>query len=209
MLLEEHGVKFSFISIGGGFASPNTLKAQYLPGEQTTPSFGRYAQAISDGLAELNYAPRDLPTLVLETGRALVDDAGYLISSTVANKRLPDGHKAMVIDAGVNIMFTSFWYNHEVVPAQSFMGSPEPTIIYGPLCMNIDVMRESFMFPHMNIGDKLVFKNVGAYNVTQWMQFITYRPAVVLIGPDGRHETMRRRENLETLLRQETVPSWL
>jgi len=54
-----------------------------------------------------------------------------------------------------------------------------------------------------------VFRNVGAYNVTQWMQFITYRPAVVIIGADGRHGIIRKREQLETLLASEEVPSWL
>jgi diaminopimelate decarboxylase len=28
----------------------------------------------------------------------------------------------------------------------------------------------------MRAGDRLVFRNVGAYNVTQWHQFITSAP---------------------------------
>ena len=50
---DDFGVKLSFIDVGGGFASRNTLKAQYLPGEQATPSFSRYAEAIVDGLSTL------------------------------------------------------------------------------------------------------------------------------------------------------------
>nr|MBK7065937.1 hypothetical protein [Deltaproteobacteria bacterium] len=48
--------------------------------------------------------------------------------------------------------------------------------MYGPLCTNIDVVRDTIQFPPMRAGDRVVFRNVGAYNVTQWMQFITYRP---------------------------------
>jgi diaminopimelate decarboxylase len=208
-LRREHGIVLDFIDLGGGFASHNTLKAQYLPGEQATPSFSRYVEAIADGLADLDYPPRDLPTLVLENGRALVDDAGYLITSVVANKRLRDGRRGLVVDAGVNTLFTSFWYNHDVVPAQPFRGIPEPTVIYGPLCMNIDVMRDTLVFPSMSVGDRLVFKNVGAYNVTQWMQFITYRPAVVMIGRNGQHARIRRREELQDIIGPEEVPDWL
>src|SRR5262249_50684451 len=80
-LRSAFGIRLSFIDMGGGFASHNTLKAQYLSGEQASPSFARYADAICDGLSELAYAPNELPTLVLETGRALVDDAGYLITT--------------------------------------------------------------------------------------------------------------------------------
>ena len=208
-LRRAHGLVLSFIDIGGGFASHSKLKAQYLPGEQATPSFDRYAAACAEGLAALEYPPGQEPTIVLESGRALVDDAGTLISTVLANKRLADGQRGLVVDAGVNILFTSFWYDHDVVPAQPFGGISEPTVMYGPLCMNIDVVRDSVMFPPMRAGDQVVFRHVGAYNVTQWMQFITYRPAVVMIGADGRHGVIRRREQLETLLACEEVPAWL
>ncbi|OGR08843.1 MAG: diaminopimelate decarboxylase [Deltaproteobacteria bacterium RIFOXYB12_FULL_58_9] len=208
-LRQEQGITLSFVDVGGGFASHNTLKAQYLPGDQATPSFSRYAEAISDALGKLNYPPREMPTLVLETGRALVDDAGYLIATVQANKRLPDGRRALIVDAGVNVLFTSFWYKHDVVPAQEFRGVFEPTILYGPLCMNIDVVRDTLLFPPLNVGDQIVFRTVGAYNVTQWMQFITYRPAVVLISQNGQHAAIRKREDLEIVRGPEQMAPWL
>lgn len=208
-LRKTHNIKLSFIDLGGGFASPNSLKGLYLVGEQASPPFSRYADAICEGLAELEYPAKELPTLVLETGRALVDEAGYLVSTVQATKRLPDGQRALVIDAGVNLMFTSFWYKHDVVPAQEFRGLLEPTVVYGPLCMNIDVMRESAQLPVMTAGDRVVFRNVGAYNVTQWMQFITMRPAVVMVGPDGRVARIRRAENVDDLSAMEAVPEFV
>ncbi len=206
---ERHGIKLSFIDMGGGFASRNTLKDQYMPGEQAAPSFSRYAEAIADGLSALDYDAKELPTLVLETGRALVDEAGYLVATVQANKRMGDGRRALVVDAGVNVLFTSFWYKHDLVPAQDFGGTPEPTVVYGNLCMNIDVVRDTLLFPPMDVGDRVVFKTVGAYNVTQWMQFIAYRPAVVMVAPDGRHDLLRRREDLEAVICNEEVPKWL
>src|SRR5690606_31647696 len=121
--------------------SHNKLKAQYLASEQATPSFARYAEAIADGLAALDYPPREQPTLILETGRALVDDAGFLLTTVQANKRLPDGRRAVILDAGVNLLFTAYWYDHEIVPTRRLRGIPEPTVMFGPLCMNIDVVR--------------------------------------------------------------------
>ena len=208
-LLTEHGVLLDFIDLGGGFASHNQLRLQYLPAEQATPSFARYAEAIADGWASLRYPADKEPTLVLETGRALVDDAGYLIATVHANKRLSDGRRGVVLDAGVNSLFTSFWYNHDLSPAQEFGASFEPTVFYGPLCMNIDVVHETLLFPALNVGDRVVFRNVGAYNVTQWMQFITYRPAVVLVGPGGQTSLLRRRETLEDVCGPEVTPPWL
>lgn len=208
-LAREFGIKMDTIDIGGGFASRNTLHSQYLPGEQVTPSFAQYAEAVVDGLSDLEVTAGKEPLLVLETGRALVDDSGYLITTVHANKRLPDGRKALVVDAGVNTLFTAFWYKHDVIPAQEFAGTPEPTVIFGPLCMNIDAVRDQLMFPPMNTGDRLVVRSVGAYNVTQWMQFITTRPAVVMINPQGEVGVVRRSESLDTMLSQEEVPQWL
>ncbi len=202
-----------YLDIGGGFASMNSLQGIYLPAEQVVPSVEQYAEAICDVLLELTHdrEARGLnrPTLVLETGRALVDDAGYLVTTVIANKRLPDGKRAVVVDAGVSQLFTAFWYNHNVVPTRLLPGRPEETVIYGPLCMNIDVMRGSIMLPPLNVGDALVFTPVGAYNNTQWMQFIEYRPNVVLIHDDQSVSVIRRAENLETVTGQECLPAHL
>lgn len=208
-LRSELGIEIAYVDVGGGFASSSQLKGQYLPSEQTTPSFAQYAEAITDGLAALDAPPEALPLLILETGRALVDDAGWLITSVVANKRLADGRRAMVVDAGVNLLFTAYWYTHKLVPAKAVSGVPEPTVVYGPLCMNIDVVNDKALLPPMEPGDPLVIHPVGAYNVTQSMQFIELRPAVALVGVNGEHGLIRRAEILDDLTRPEMVPAWL
>jgi len=50
---------------------------------------------------------------------------------------------------------------------------------------------------------------VGAYNITQAMQFITYRPAVVMIGERGKTHVIRKRENLDYVQALELVPEHL
>ena len=42
--------------------------------------------------------------------------------------------------------------------------------------MNIDMVRDQILFQPLHTGDRVVIRHVGAYNVTQWMQFITERP---------------------------------
>jgi diaminopimelate decarboxylase len=209
LLAREHGVVVEWLDLGGGFASRNTLHAQYLPGDQVTPSFAQYAEAIAEGLQALAVPEGRMPTVFLETGRALVDEAGSLVTTVHANKRLADGRRGVILDAGVNSLFTAFWYRHDVVPAQETHGTPEPTVLYGPLCMAIDVVRDQLLFPPLAVGDRLVVRNVGAYNVTQWMQFITARPAIVMISRRGEASLVRSAESVETLLAQEEVPAWL
>ena len=208
-LRSELGITVDYIDLGGGFASKARLRSQYLPGEQVSPSFDQYAEAITDGLSALDLPPDQTPLLILETGRALVDDAGTMISTVHANKRLPDGRRATVLDAGVNVLFTSFWYRHDITPCSEPHGTPEPTVLYGPLCMNIDVVCENMMLPPLDVGSRVLISPVGAYNVTQSMQFIQLRPAVCLISPAGEVAEIRRIETLDDLVMGESVPAWL
>ncbi|HPN38714.1 MAG TPA: hypothetical protein PL041_09940, partial [Melioribacteraceae bacterium] len=166
------------------------------PAEELLPSIEQYADAITSPLYSMKLSIDDMPLLIIESGRALIDDAGYLITTVLANKRLSDGRRAIVIDAGVNILFTSFWYKHKIIPAQPTPQFTENSSIYGPLCMNIDCIREEILFPSVKVNDNLVIYNVGAYNMTQWMQFITYRPAVILINESGSIDVIRQAETL-------------
>lgn len=206
---DEFGVTVDYVDLGGGFASHNTLIGQYLPAEEVVPSMEQYAEAIAAGLFELSIKPEDLPTLILETGRALIDDAGYLLTTVIANKRLATGRRAIIVDAGVNILFTGFWYKHKISPAQESSVHMEDAVIYGPLCMNIDVIRDGIVLPTLKQGESLVLHNVGAYNMTQWMQFITLRPNVVMIMKSGAVELVRKAENLEYLMEMEVLPGTL
>jgi diaminopimelate decarboxylase len=205
----KFGHVISYIDMGGGFASLNTLKGSYLPGSDTTPGFDDYAEAIISGLMNSDIKVNNMPKLILETGRALIDDAGFLLGTVIANKRLADGRRATIIDVGVNLLFTSFWYDHEIVPAQPVSGQTEEATIYGPLCMNIDVIRHSISFPVLKKNDLFVIKRIGAYNMTQWMQFITLRPKVVMISSDGKPHIIREGETLDTIRNLEKVPDYL
>jgi diaminopimelate decarboxylase len=75
--------------------------------------------------------------------------------------------------------------------------------------MNIDVVRENVSLPLLQKGDRVVVHRVGAYNMTQWMQFIQMRPNVVLIHTRGQAHLIRRKEDVQTLNSQELTPAYL
>jgi len=198
-----------YLDMGGGFPSTNTLKGAYLPGTDTTPSIDDFAEEICSTLTNSGFVHAELPLLILESGRALIDDAGYLLGTVIANKRLGDARRAMIVDFGVNILFTSFWYEHQITPVQDFAPHTENMTIYGPLCMNIDVIRENINLPVLNPGDNVVVHKVGAYNMTQWMQFITLRPAVVLIDEQQQVHLIKAAETLDYIETNENIPTHL
>lgn len=206
---EKYSKKIQYIDMGGGFASKNTLKGSFLNGPDTSPTFDDFAESISTALLNAGFVENELPLLILETGRALIDPAGSLLGSVISNKRLSDGRRATILDFGVNVLFTSFWYDHKISPAQDFSHHTEDSVLYGPLCMNIDVIRENVTLPPLKRGDQVVVHSVGAYNMTQWMQFIALRPAVVIIDMEGNPHQIRRRENLGNIEEQELMPDYL
>lgn len=198
-----------YIDMGGGFASKNTLKGSYLQGVDSNPNFDQFAEAITTAILNAGFGKDELPLLILETGRALVDEAGFLLGTVISNKRLSDGRRATIMDFGVNIMFTSFWYDHKISPAQEFSNYTEDCVLYGPLCMNIDVIRENVTLPPLKKDDNVVVHNVGAYNMTQWMQFIALRPAVVMVDMKGEPHLIRQRETLSSIENSEVIPDYL
>jgi len=206
---EKFGRTIHYLDMGGGFPSTNTLKGSYLPGSDTVPSIDQFADAITAVILGFGFNQDDLPLLILESGRAMIDDAGFLLGTVIATKRLPDGRRATIVDFGVNSLFTSFWYEHKVSPAQVLGQHTEEMALYGPLCMNIDIIRESITLPLIEKGDHLVVHKVGAYNMTQWMQFITLRPNIAFIGSDNNAYLVRNAETLEYLQAAEQVPDHL
>ena len=206
---EKFSKTIQYIDLGGGFPSTNTLKGAYLPGSDTVPSIDQFADAITEVILGFGYKQDELPLLILESGRSMIDDAGFLLGTVLATKRLADGRRATILDIGVNSLFTSFWYEHKISPAQACGEHTEEMALFGPLCMNIDVIRESITMPLIEKGHHVVVHKVGAYNMTQWMQFITLRPNVVLIDTNDITHVIRNAETLEYLQSLEQLPEHL
>lgn len=189
------GKALKYLDLGGGFASLSHLRGIYQSPEIVVPTVEKYAECLTAPLKELIDRVNP-PTLYMELGRHLIDEAGFLISSVVGDKILPDGRRSYILDGGVNLLYTSAWYKFNTELADQVEGMLEPAILNGPLCMNIDVVDECIMLPRLKRGQKMVFSPVGAYNVTQWMQFIRLRPAVVMIKENGELNVLRRSETL-------------
>jgi diaminopimelate decarboxylase len=61
----------------------------------------------------------------------------------------------------------------------------------------------------MKKGDNVVISRIGAYNMTQWMQFITLRPRVVMIDTKGIVHLIREKETNSSITSLEKIPEHL
>ena len=206
------GLQVKVLDFGGGYRSENKLKPMFddpngnaLKGTFLT----RVAEAILNKVTKAKDLFEERPVIMLEPGRAVVDSCMQLISTVVATKELSTKRPAVVIDAGVNILPTAYWYDYDLEqpsePNISPSGKIRPTTVFGPLCMQIDVIRDNMLLPPLNTGATLSIANVGAYCLSQSMQFIQPRPAVVMLAKDGPH-LIRRAETLRDIFALDHVP---
>ncbi len=207
-LEREFDVQIEYLDMGGGYASCNTLHSQFLTGSAIIPTLEQYAEALCYPLRNRVQEFKSKPRLILEPGRSLVDEAVSMITTVVATKRFADGTKAIIIDAGVNILVTAYWYKHEFMTVQDMGPHLDNVNVYGPLCMQIDVIRLGVRLPQLQKGSQLIIKNVGAYNMSQSMQFIYARPAVVIVH-HGEAEYLRMPEVMSDFRRLDVLPDRL
>lgn len=181
---EKFGIELEYLDMGGGFP--------------TVDGIGPYVDAITYTLLS-KFNQSTLPTLILEPGRAIVSDAIDLITTVAAVKVLPGGQRAVIVDAGINILPTSFWKYQDVESLSEGAGNLEETIVYGPLCLQTDIISKTKL-PELKPGDLLRVKNVGAYNISQSSTFIYAQPAVIL-GEDKNYTIIRNKEAIEDLFK--------
>lgn len=205
---DKLGVTLSVLDMGGGYASSNTLRGQMIPGGSTSPTPAMYAEALTEPLIRARDKHDFEPLLVLEPGRAMVDESADMLTSVTSVKPLLGGGRAAIIDAGVNVIPTAYWYDHEVVPVNCSARHTERVKVFGPLCMQIDVVRPEAVLPSPRVGDVYCLRRVGAYNFSQSMQFIYTRPAY-LLSLKGELHVIRPAETTEDVIGHETIPDFL
>ncbi len=177
------------VDIGGGF--PATLPAR------------PFAEAIA-GV----FAMEDGAELVVEPGRVLVDPAVQLACTVMAAKEIPGRGRAVVTDAGINLLSNMGRGAARPVSAVGVEGAAAPTAVFGPLCMPEDRLAEAALLPPLKTGDALTVAEAGAYTLSQATEFSEPRPAAVLIGPAGV-ELIRKREDWHDVIAPALLPERL
>jgi diaminopimelate decarboxylase len=208
------GLSPTMVDVGGGFPSVNTIKPDFdVPGGSKRE--GEFWKPYADEICEPILKAKELfgghPTLILEPGRAVVDGCTILLTTVVAKKGSANGKPAVIVDAGVNLMPTAVFYDHPVSRAAETvdeLSQPLGYDVFGPLCMQTDVLRRNVNASHLEVGDIMTLHHVGAYCHSQSMQFIETRPATVLVGPDG-HSVIRQRETWRDVFALDHIPKRL
>ncbi len=201
----ELDVKFEFIDLGGGLGVP------YRP-EERPLDLDLYAERLL-GLFLKRVSEYDLgePWLFIEPGRYIVCDAGVLLTSVNTIKVTPY-RKFVGVDAGFNTLIRPAMYGsyHPIVVANKMDWRPEETYdVAGPICESGDLLARDRGLPRISEGDLLAILNAGAYGFSMSSQYNSRPRCGEVLVKDGRYALIRRKENLNSLLSGQQVPSWL
>ena len=142
-------------------------------------------------------------TLVFEPGKFLVSEAGYFVARVNVIKQTTSTVFAG-LDTGMNHFIRPMFYDsyHEIVNVSKPGGKTRIYTVVGYIC-ETDTFGWNRKISEAGEGDYLLFKNAGAYCYAMSSNYNSrFRPAEVLVH-NGKDHLIRRRENMEDLLRNQ------
>ncbi len=142
-------------------------------------------------------------TLVFEPGKFLVSEAGYFVARVNVIKQTTSTVFAG-LDTGLNHFIRPMFYEayHEIVNVSKPRGKTRIYTVVGYIC-ETDTFGWNRKISEATEGDYLLFKNAGAYCYAMASNYNSrFRPAEVLVHK-GKDHLIRKREDMEDLLRNQ------
>lgn len=187
--LTAQGIHLEHLDLGGG--------AGIVYRDEDVPDLAAYAQAVHQLIGE-----RPL-SLILEPGRSLVGNAGFLLTRVEYVKQNED-KQFVIVDAAMNDLMRPALYQayHHITNAENSPITPFIADIVGPICETGDFLAQNREIA-AQAGDVLVIHSAGAYAFSMASNYNTRpRAAEVWVSGDSIH-TIRERETLAQLMHNE------
>lgn len=199
---EVYGAPLDELNLGGGFGA--YYKESDTPKEmqECVQTITHYVQKHAKALG------MELPSLMIEPGRAIVAEAAVSVYTVGMIKEIPGINTYVVIDGGLfenprpqlyGSVYTAFLPNRMDEPA-------ERTYTVSGFCCETDTLIKKSLLPDVKEGDLLAFLTAGAYQAAMASNYQrTPRPAIVLVR-DGQSHMIQRRQTIEDVLAFDVLP---
>jgi len=189
--LAKNKIHIQHIDLGGGIGICYS--------DETPPEFSDYAQAM---LAKLG--KRDVK-LVFEPGRALVGNAGVLLTKVEYLKHTETKNFA-IVDAAMNDLMRPALYDayHAIEAVKPRVANTHNYEIVGPVCESGDFLGHDRELA-LAEGDLLAIMSAGAYGMSMSSNYNT-RPRAAEVMVDGDQTiVIRQREKVQDLFALESI----
>lgn len=167
--IEKYGLKLDYLDVGGGYFGifPNK------------PTYQEYSDAFCDVLT--SHGLQNL-CVIVEPGNALVASCFAFLSEVIDVKHVEKELWFATTDGSRNDLdpfFKKSGYLSEVHYAQETPVVKEQ-IVSGCTCLEYDRMFTLTDKPILSVGDRIYYRNVGAYTMCLSPMFIRYIPNIYL-----------------------------
>jgi diaminopimelate decarboxylase len=196
--IRASGIALRRLDLGGGFGVRYRNETPVAPA-----AFAAMVEALVAGLdAEL----------VFEPGRALVAEAGALVSSVIYRKE-SGGRRFLILDAGMNVLLRPALYDayHEVLPlAEPAAGAHlEPMDVVGPICESSDIFGRDRYLPLLDSGERVAFLSAGAYGAVMASDYNSRSSATEVLVDGDRWAVIKPGRPPAAQFADEAIPPWL
>jgi diaminopimelate decarboxylase len=171
---------------------------------ESHPNFGR---AIREALTRAGADPLGL-SLIVEPGRAVVGDAGVLLTQVIFTKQQAD-KRFVIVDGAMTELLRPALYKayHAIQPVQAPAADAQLALadVVGPVCETGDFLALDRPLPALQRGDLLAVRGAGAYAASMASTYNSRPRAAEILVEGGQYHVIRRRERVEDLWRDEQM----
>lgn len=189
--LAAEGIRLEHIDLGGG------LGIRY--NDETPPAIADYVAALCGALRGRG------EKLILEPGRALVGNAGVLLTRVEYLKHGEEKNFA-IVDAAMNDLMRPALYDafHEILPIRHENHAVQTYEVVGPVCETGDFIGHA---RSLAVAQKslLAVLSAGAYGMSMSSNYNTRPRAAEVMVDDGAVYLVRERETVQQLYAGEKV----
>ncbi len=189
-----------FIDIGGGFGYNYQLS-------QCDIDFAKLSELLKEKIINFKKSHGKELRIKLEPGRSIIASSGQIVC-TVIDITDYEGKTIIGVDTNLSNFSRTYIYNqqHKILPEASKNESSDTfknAYICGNSIKSDDFFAENIEFPKVQIGDKLVISDVGAYGYSMSMNFCSkLKPGEYLQDEDGNINQIRKPQLINDLLNQ-------
>ncbi len=189
--LKAIDINIKFFDIGGGLG----IKYE----NEELIDLNEYAKVIKQAIKGLDL------TIVLEPGRFLTANGGYLITKVLYEKK--NGSKRFIIvDAAMNDLIRPSLYKAyhkiELLDKKNSIANNKADIV-GPICESGDFLAKDIELPNVDGGELIVIHSVGAYGFTMASNYNTRAKAAEIACENKKCKLIRERENFDDMIAKE------
>lgn len=172
--IKKYHLCVDYLDVGGGYFGIFANK----------PTYQQYADAFKDVLDDYSF---DDIRIIVEPGNALVASCFSFLSEVIDVKHVENNRWFVTTDGSrndVDPFFRKLSYMTEI-QTKGDNNVVEEQIVSGCTCLEYDRLFTINNQPLLSVGDRILYKNVGAYTMCLTPLFIRYIPNVYVKDGNG------------------------